>query len=98
MEMGGYTQADQGRLLDSRQRASDILARKRPPTMTMAWKLRREWSIPAGALIAPPRQRGRNSAAWTVKRRMPRLEGHRGEEADAEARRPPRAPHFYNCR
>ncbi len=30
MEIGGYTQADLGRLLGSRQRASDILARKRP--------------------------------------------------------------------
>ncbi len=63
MEIGGYTQADLGRLLGSRQRASDILARKRPLTMTMAWKLHRELSIPAEALIAPPRQRGRKSAA-----------------------------------
>jgi HTH-type transcriptional regulator/antitoxin HigA len=31
METGGYTQADLGRLLGSRQRASDILTRKRPP-------------------------------------------------------------------
>src|SRR6266704_1304679 len=30
METGGYTQADLGRLLGSRQRASDILTRKRP--------------------------------------------------------------------
>jgi antitoxin component HigA of HigAB toxin-antitoxin module len=28
METGGYTQADLGRLLGSRQRASDILTRK----------------------------------------------------------------------
>ena len=63
MEMGGYTQADLGRLLGSRQRASDILNRKRPLTMRMAWKLHREWSIPAEALIAPPRTRGRRSAA-----------------------------------
>jgi len=39
METGGYTQADLGRLLGSRQRASDILTRKRPLTMRMAWKL-----------------------------------------------------------
>jgi HTH-type transcriptional regulator/antitoxin HigA len=63
MEAGGYTQADLGRLLGSRQRASDILTRKRPLTMRMAWKLHREWNIPAEALIAPPRTRGRRSAA-----------------------------------
>ncbi len=63
METGGYTQADLGRLLGSRQRASDILTRKRPLTMRMAWRLHREWGIPAEALIAPPRSRGRRSAA-----------------------------------
>jgi HTH-type transcriptional regulator / antitoxin HigA len=63
METGGYTQADLGRLLGSRQRASDVLTRKRPLTMRMAWKLHREWNIPAEALIAPPRTRGRRSAA-----------------------------------
>lgn len=63
MEIGGYTQADLGRLLGSRQRASDILARKRSLTMGMAWRLHREWEIPAEALIAPPPTRGRRSAA-----------------------------------
>jgi HTH-type transcriptional regulator/antitoxin HigA len=57
------TQADLGRLLGSRQRASDILTRKRPLTMRMAWKLHREWNIPAEALIAPPRTRGKRPAA-----------------------------------
>jgi antitoxin component HigA of HigAB toxin-antitoxin module len=37
METGGYTQADLGRLLGSRQRASDILTRKRALTMRMGW-------------------------------------------------------------
>jgi HTH-type transcriptional regulator / antitoxin HigA len=63
METGGHTQADLGRLLGSRQRASDILTRKRPLTMRMAWRLHREWGIPAEALIAPPRSRGKRSAA-----------------------------------
>jgi HTH-type transcriptional regulator/antitoxin HigA len=63
METGGYSQADLGRLLGSRQRASDILSNKRSLTMRMAWKLHREWGIPAEALIAPPRTRGRRSAA-----------------------------------
>jgi HTH-type transcriptional regulator/antitoxin HigA len=29
----------------------------------MAWKLNREWGIPAEALIAPPKTAGRKSAA-----------------------------------
>lgn len=52
METGGFSQADLGRLLGSRQRASDILHRKRGLTMGMASKLHREWGIPAEALIA----------------------------------------------
>jgi HTH-type transcriptional regulator / antitoxin HigA len=63
METGGYTQADLGRLLGSRQRASDVLTKKRPLTMRMAWRLHREWGIPAEALIAPSPARGRRSAA-----------------------------------
>jgi len=58
METGGFTQADLGRLLGSRQRVSDVLNRKRPLTMRMAWRLNREWGIPAEALIAPPAARG----------------------------------------
>lgn len=54
METGGHTQADLGRLLGSRQRASDILLGKRALTMRMVWKLHREWGIPAEALIRPP--------------------------------------------
>jgi len=63
MDIAGYTQADLGRLLGSRQRASDILTRRRRLTMKMAWKPHRDWGIPAEALIAPPRSRGRRSAA-----------------------------------
>lgn len=64
MEMGGYTQSDLGRLLGSRQRASDVLRRKRGLTMQMAWKLHREWGIPAEALIQPTR---------SSRRRIPRV-------------------------
>jgi HTH-type transcriptional regulator/antitoxin HigA len=66
MELGGYTQADLGRLIGSRQRASDILSRKRRLTMKMAWKLHRDWGIPAETLIRPQsstRARGRRPAA-----------------------------------
>ena len=58
METGGRTQADLGRLLGSRQRASDILGRKRPLTMKMAWRLHREWGIPAEALLRPAPTKG----------------------------------------
>jgi len=53
METGGLSQADLGRLLGSRQRASDILSRRRRLTMQMAWKLHHEWDIPAEALLKP---------------------------------------------
>src|SRR5437660_518220 len=55
METTGLGQNDLGRLLGSRQRASDILSRKRRLTMQMAWKLHRDWGIPAEALIQPER-------------------------------------------
>jgi hypothetical protein len=48
-----------GRLIGSRQGASDVLARKRRLTMQMAWKLHRDWGIPAEALIQPARGRTR---------------------------------------
>jgi HTH-type transcriptional regulator/antitoxin HigA len=63
METAGYGQNDLGRLLGSRQRASDILSRKRRLTMQMVWKLHRDWGIPAEALIQPAR---------AVRRRRPR--------------------------
>jgi HTH-type transcriptional regulator/antitoxin HigA len=63
METAGFTQADLGRLFGSRQRASDILTRKRALTMRMAWRLHHEWGIPAEALITPPPARRRRSAA-----------------------------------
>jgi len=53
METAGYTQADLARLLGSRPRASEIMNRKRALTIPMAYKLHREWNIPAEALIRP---------------------------------------------
>jgi HTH-type transcriptional regulator/antitoxin HigA len=65
MQTAGYSQADLGRLIGSRQRASDILSRKRRLTMRMAWKLHSEWDIPAEALIRPQTRarRGRYGVA-----------------------------------
>lgn len=53
MEQSGYTQADLAALLGSRSRASEILARRRSLTMEQAYRLHREWHIPAEALIRP---------------------------------------------
>ena len=63
MATGGFSQADLGRLIGSRQRASDILARKRRLTMQMAWKLHRDWGIPAEALIQPARRGARKAGS-----------------------------------
>lgn len=53
MEQKGFSQKDLAQLLGSRSRASEILSRKRPLTMEMAWKLNREWGISAESLIRP---------------------------------------------
>ena len=53
MSQAGFRQRDLAVLLGSRSRASEILARKRPITLEMAWKLNREWGIPAEALLQP---------------------------------------------
>ncbi len=62
METGNFTQADLGRLIGSRQRASDILKRKRRLTIRMVWALHRKWGIPAEALIRPPGRTARVAA------------------------------------
>jgi HTH-type transcriptional regulator/antitoxin HigA len=53
MELSGYSQADLARLLGSRSRASEILAGRRALTMEQAYRLHREWHIPAEALLQP---------------------------------------------
>ncbi len=49
----GYSQADLSRVLGSRSRASEILARKRALSMAMAHRLHEAWGIPAEVLIRP---------------------------------------------
>jgi HTH-type transcriptional regulator/antitoxin HigA len=51
MDVSGLTQADLAKVLGSGSRASEILARKRPITMDMAYRLNRDWGIPAEVLI-----------------------------------------------
>jgi HTH-type transcriptional regulator / antitoxin HigA len=51
MALRGYKQADLGRLLGSRSRASEIMNRKRMPTIEQARKLHAEWGVPAASLL-----------------------------------------------
>ena len=55
MEQAGLAQTDFARLIGSRSRASEILNRRRLLTMEQAWKLHKEWNIPAEALLRPYR-------------------------------------------
>jgi HTH-type transcriptional regulator/antitoxin HigA len=51
MQQRGWTQQDLAKLLGSKSRASEILARKRGLTLAQAYKLNRDWQIPAEALL-----------------------------------------------
>jgi HTH-type transcriptional regulator/antitoxin HigA len=53
MEQRGLTRADLVPLFGSRARVSEILNRKRRLTMAMAWRLHREFGMPAEAVIKP---------------------------------------------
>lgn len=53
MEMAALKQSDLAEVLGSRPRASEVLNRKRALTMEMAYKLNRDWHIPAEVLIRP---------------------------------------------
>lgn len=51
METKGYTQADLARLLGSRSRASELLARRRKLTLGQMIRLNRDWGVPADSLL-----------------------------------------------
>jgi HTH-type transcriptional regulator / antitoxin HigA len=53
MEQRGLTRKDLEAALGSRARVSEILNRRRPLTMRMAWRLHEAFGIPADALIRP---------------------------------------------
>lgn len=50
MELAGHSQADLGKVLGSRSRASEILLRKRALTLDMIRELNKAWGIPADNL------------------------------------------------
>jgi HTH-type transcriptional regulator/antitoxin HigA len=53
MEQRGLTRKDLEIALGSRARVSEVLNRRRPLTMKMAWRLHETFGIPADALIRP---------------------------------------------
>ena len=69
METRGLTQQDLAQVLGSKSRASEVMNRRRHLTLEQAWKLHREWGIPADALIRPyPLRPGGKAAAHTPAR------------------------------
>jgi HTH-type transcriptional regulator/antitoxin HigA len=51
----GHTQAELGKILGSRSRASEILSRRRALTLEMIQKINTRWKIPADLLVQPYR-------------------------------------------
>lgn len=54
MEQMGLAPKDLEPMIGRRNRVYEVLNRKRPLTMKMAWHLHRELGIPAESLIRPP--------------------------------------------
>jgi len=54
MEQMGLSPKDLEPIIGRRNRVYEVLNRKRPLTMKMAWRLHRELGIPAECLIRPP--------------------------------------------
>lgn len=53
MENSGRTRKDFEKIVGSSGRASEILNRRRHLTLSMIWKLVREWKMPADILVRP---------------------------------------------
>ena len=53
MAMRGLRQADLGKLIGGKSRASEVMNRKRRLTLPMIQRINRAWRIPAEPLIAP---------------------------------------------
>ena len=51
MEARGLLQKDLAALIGSQPRASEVLSRRRPLTLTMIRALSREWKLPADSLV-----------------------------------------------
>lgn len=84
MANNGYTQSDLSRLLGSRSRASEVLARKRPLTTAMIYTLSKAWGVPAEALVVPYRTAASKAAPT---RRGTRTPARRATKSRASASR-----------
>lgn len=51
----GHSQAELAKILGSRSRASEVLARRRPLTLEMIQKINASWKVPADLLVRPYR-------------------------------------------
>ncbi len=54
MEQRGLTQADLGRVLGSRSRASEVMGRKRPLTLAGMRRIAEAWGVPSDLLVRIP--------------------------------------------
>src|SRR6266849_877972 len=95
MENSDRTRKDFEKIVGSSGRASEILNRRRHLTLTMIWKLVRQWGIPADLLVKPyglarpmrgprrPRPRKKISRALVPKRRAAAHDKDRAFGTDA---------------
>lgn len=81
MEAKGLTQTDLGNLLRSRSRASELLSRRRTPTLQQAALLNKHWGVPARALLEWPLR-----AAKTPSTAKPSKKTHKGKKGNANPR------------
>lgn len=58
----GHSQAELAKIIGSRARASEILARRRPLTLPMIQKIIASWKIPADLLVRPYRTAAASAA------------------------------------
>jgi HTH-type transcriptional regulator/antitoxin HigA len=76
MEQLGFSNADLGRVLHSRARATEILAGRRTLTLSMVRRLNKEMDIPADILIKEHTLTPRKTAKKTVKSSSKRSNTH----------------------
>jgi HTH-type transcriptional regulator / antitoxin HigA len=91
MEQAGFTQPDLSSLLGSRSRATEILNKKRPLTLSMIRVLHFKWKIPADALIKEPQARKPKPKARRGKKKSPapaRARASRAPIGAAKSRHP----------
>jgi HTH-type transcriptional regulator/antitoxin HigA len=78
MQATARDQSDLAKVLGSRSRASEVMARKRPLTLSMVRKLAANWHLPSDTLISPYRLGEKASAGRkTRKKRNQKTSGKR---------------------